>query len=340
MADNFDNEEKDYKTFLNETKQDFKDNIGLSEGEQRRIIQTGRNTARTTNIMVSLAILLLIIPVMTILTYGFYSIGGRADKLIDVAAKTIYVTEPNMSLEEMEIEDEIGFFSMNILFDVYKRIGNEDYKMGDYDIRFALDEPDFPKKELLLEHPLSENPKPETERLFHPNASNFGFYSSEWTTLNKIPDGTVAEVYLSLSKLMSPKQVEDLMPSNVEVRWLAVDTGMEKKQVDSEGVPITPLGYPAQIDTTIWSPFNGREQSNEEVFVDILELLKENQEVSTTVARAKSLALEDRLAYVKKHGISIYGAVVTGPTPELRKLENMKEISIMRMGEVKLWNWE
>ena len=66
--------------------------------------------------------------------------------------------------------------------------------------------------------------------------------------------------------------------------------------------------------------------------------LKKNEDVAVKIARAKSLALKERIAYLEKNDIKIYGAVVTGPTPELRKRKDKKEIRAMKVGEVKLWN--
>ena len=334
-------DEELYTNLIEDSRKEIKDAYSFSDEEQKRIVKIGRNNAKLTNIMVSLAILLLIIPVMTLCTYIYYASGGKANNLIDVAAKTIYVTQPNISVEEMEIEEDIGFFSMHILMDIYKTIGKEDYKAGDYDIYFGLDNPTYAKINYYLDRPLPELPTVETEILSHPEAPIHFNVKEEWDILKELPDGTVSEIYVSLSELM---EAEDLMESissesEVELRWFAVDTGLEEKQMNSEELPISPIGYPAQIDTTTWSPFDGSEQTNEEVFIDILELLKDNEEVAETVAKEKVLEISDRLDYLKKNGIKVYGAVITGPTPELRKLEQMKKIRAMKVGEVKLWNW-
>ncbi|WP_249365316.1 anti sigma factor C-terminal domain-containing protein [Cytobacillus citreus] len=103
---------------------------------------------------------------------------------------------------------------------------------------------------------------------------------------------------------------------------------------------ISPIGFPLQIDQTTWSPFNGREQTNEEVFIDTLEFLQKNEESAEKIARAKSLSLNERIPYIKENGVQVYGAVVTGPIPELRKLEQNELIRAMKVGEVKLWNWK
>ena len=331
-------DEKIYQSFIQDSIKDYQKRDEISEETQKQIIKKGRNLAFRTNIMVSLAVLLLIVPVMTLSSYLYYAIGGKANKLIDIATKTIYVTEPNISLEEMELEEDINFFSMDIYFDVYKRIGREDYKAGDYQIYFAFDKPGFPKRNMALERPLPEIANMETDYLIPPKASQ-GF-SNDWSILQGLPDGTVGEVYLSFRSNIPPENLEKLLGNKVEVRWVAVDTGIEVNSVDKDGYSIAPIGYPMQIDQTTWSPFNGREQTNQEVFMDILEFLKKNEKPAAKIARAKSLALEERIPYIKKNGIKIYGAVVTGPTTELIKLQDNKEIRGMKIGEVKLWNWK
>src|SRR5690606_13721279 len=120
-------------------------------------------------IMISLAVLLLIVPVLTLSSYLYYAIGGKANHLIEIASKTIYVTEPNMSIEEMELEEDIGFFTMNLYFDVFKRVGQDDYKAGEYTVRFALDKPNLPERDMKLERPLPNTGDMETDMLFHPD---------------------------------------------------------------------------------------------------------------------------------------------------------------------------
>ncbi|OCA87528.1 anti-sigma factor [Bacillus sp. FJAT-27225] len=329
-----------YTSFINESINEFEKTHAHDEKEQKRIVQRSKHSALLTNILISLALLLLIVPVMTLGTYLYYVIGGKANNLIEVASKTIYVTEPNMSLEEMELEEDIGFFSMTLTFDVFKRIGKEDYKAGEYEIYHAFDKPSFPKRNMLLDRPMPEISTQDPQILVHPDAPAPLGRAVEWNILEGLPDGTVAEVYLSLNELLDPEEVKNRFGDDIEVRWLAVDTGFEAKQLDQEGVPVSPIGYPAQVDQTTWSPFNGRDHSNEEVFMDILELLEKNEETATIVSSSKSLVLTERIEYLKANGIHVYGAVVTGPVPALRTLENDELVRSMKVGEVKLWNWK
>jgi hypothetical protein len=336
----FNNDEENYQKYLRDSLNEVNSFQPYSKEGQTEIVKIGKGLARRTNIMISLAILLLIVPVMTLATYMYYGLGGRADHIIDVVTKTIYVTEPNMSVERLDLEDDIGFFSMNIRFDLFKRIGKEDFRVGNYAIDFLLDQPSFPKKDLLLDRPLPEIPSKRTEVIVHPSVSIPFSTTDEWDKLNKFPDGTVSEAYVSLTHLMKPGELERSLPKDMQLRWLAVDTGMEITQEDSAGIPITPIGYPAQYDPTTWSPFKNSDQTNQEVFLNILSLLEKNEVIAEKAARAKSLSISNRLAYIKKHGIKVYGAVITGPTEELRKLQDVKEIRAVKVGEVKLWNWE
>lgn len=334
------NDEELYQSFLNESIEDYEESHKVPEKSQKSLLKAGRNHALRTNIMISLAVLLLIVPVLTLSSYLYYAIGGKANHLIEVASKTIYVTEPNMSLEEMDLEEDIGFFTMNIDFDVFKRIGKEDYKAGKYTVRFALDQPNIPERDMKLERPLPVTGDMETDMLYHPDGTVDEKADSDWEILEHLPDGTVGEVYLSLDRLMKPKDLEKQLGKNVEVRWVAVDTGLEAKNLYEAGYSVAPIGYPLQVDTTTWSPFNGREKLNDEVFLDILKFLAKDEKTAEKISRARSLVLKERIPYIEKHGIRVYGAVVTGPTSELRKLKDNEVIRVMKVGEVKLWNWK
>ncbi|MFB6468859.1 anti sigma factor C-terminal domain-containing protein [Cytobacillus sp. Hz8] len=334
------NDEELYQSFLNESMEDYEKSQKMSEENQKRLIKAGRNHALQTTILISLAILLLIVPVLTLSSYLYYAIGGKANHLIEIATKTIYVTESNMSLEEMELEEDIGFFTMNIYFDVFKRIGKEDFKAGEYSVRYVMDKPNLPKRDMKLERPLLITGSMETDMLYHPDGPFGNNVNSDWEILEQLPDGTVGEIYLSLNHLMKPEELEKQLGKNVEVRWVAVDTGLEDKNLYEAGYSVAPIGYPLQVDTTTWSPFNGREKSNEEEFLDILKFLAKDEKTAEKISRAGSLVLKDRIQYIEKNGIHVYGAVVTGPTPELRKLKDNPLIRVMKVGEVKLWNWK
>ncbi|MFJ6207406.1 sigma factor regulator N-terminal domain-containing protein [Lysinibacillus sp. NPDC092081] len=72
--------------------------------------------------------ILLIVPISFMMTLMYYAFGTKSTTLMDVASKTLYVTEPNTSLEEIEFDMSFTPFSMKLAFEQYKRIGEEDYK--------------------------------------------------------------------------------------------------------------------------------------------------------------------------------------------------------------------
>ncbi|WP_236707957.1 anti sigma factor C-terminal domain-containing protein [Brevibacillus choshinensis] len=46
-----------------------------------------------------------------------------------------------------------------------------------------------------------------------------------------------------------------------------------------------------------------------------------------------------RLDYLKKNGVMVYGAVVTGPVRELEKLRQNPLFHDLKLGRLEVWNW-
>ena len=80
-------------------------------------------------------------------------------------------------------------------------------------------------------------------------------------------------------------------------------------------------------------------ESNEQAFKDILNFIVQHEELATEVSSAKNLELKERIAYINEHGIKTYAVVVTGPKNEIEKLRETNLVRIIKIGEVKLWNW-
>ncbi|WP_019156769.1 anti-sigma factor [Robertmurraya massiliosenegalensis] len=288
-------------------------------------------------ILASLTTILMIIPLSYLFTLMYYSFGTTSVTLMDVVSKTLYVTEPNTSLEELEFDMNIKPFSLELAFEQYKRIGEEDYKANTYDLRFAFakllkKEVDSNLERLSDKYPTETNPW-----LIHPENLNEIDSSREWKVLEGLPDETVVEAYLSFNKLMPIAEAIELMP-DVDVMWAAVDTGVEAKNLSADGSVVSPIGFPIQRDDTYWSPFRDA-SSNEEVFREILHFLTEFEEMATEVSSAKNLKLDERIDYIESNGIQTYAVVVTGPKNSIEQLKSIDTMRSMKIGEVKLWNW-
>lgn len=319
-----------------EEKNQFDD---LSNEKAGKLTRNSIRNARFSLVAYILMILLLIYPIMTMASYLYYGLGGKAEDLIQVAINTVYVTEPNVSLEEMQVEENVGLFTLDVNMDLYKRVGKNDIKQGDWKVTYQLDDAEFPKRNYIAENPPNEIPYYDTKKLYHPKASITNLDYDAWGTLEKLPEGTVSEAYVSLNELKKPEDMHDVTEDlSVEWRWYAIDTGLEASGKSLEGGYLAPIGYPAQPDSDAWSPYNDSEQ-NDEQFMKSLYFLEKYEQRATNIAHAKWLDIGHRINYIEKNGLKTYGGVITGPTKEILKLKDNKAIRTIHIGEVRLWNW-
>jgi hypothetical protein len=183
----------------------------------------------------------------------------------------------------------------------------------------------------------------------------------EWERLDKLPEGTVAEVSLSLDRLYSTDELlKKLEPLNVLPVWFAVDDG----QNTDELMVSSPLGFPYR---TIWLAEEmkvqkvstekrgwftsvtssssmslgveeyGSGELREQNFLRKLRLMQKYKTISRNAA--PFINVNKSLGYLEEHGVHLYGAVITGPVKELLKLKETPWIRNIRVGEVRLWNW-
>lgn len=311
----------------------------LTPEKVSKILKNSIRNARFSLVAYILMILLLIYPIMTMASYIYFGWGGKAEDLINVAIETVYITEPNVSLEEMQIEENIGLFTLDVNMDLYKRVGKNDIKLGNWEVTYQLDDAEFPKRNYISENAPGEIPYFDTKKLYHPEATITNSDSDAWDTLERLPEGTVTEVYISLNELKYPENIDSVTEGHdVEWRWYAIDTGLEASGKSLEGGYLTPVGYPAQPDADGWSPYSSR-KSNDEQFTESLHFLSNYEKQAVDIAHAKWLNLNHRINYIEKNGLKTYGGVVTGPTNEILKLKDNESIRTIFIGEVRLWNW-
>lgn len=320
---------------------DFKDESpnDLPPEKVSEILKNSIRHARFSLAAYVIMIILLIFPLMMLMSYLYYGWNQKAEDFIQVAIQTVYVTEPNVSLEEMDIERSFGLFTFDVTMNLYKRVGKSDVKQGDWEVSYQFNDATFPKRNYISETPPSDIPYYDTKKLYHPEAKITNRDSGSWETLEKLPDGTVAEVYLSLEQIKKTEDMNEVINGiDVEWRWYAIDTGLEKSGESLEGGYLAPIGYPAQTDTDAWSPYNNRE-TNQEQFMESLYFLQQYQPQATNIAHAKWLDLDHRINYLEKNGLNSYGGVIIGPAKEILKLKDNELIRTIYVGEVRLWNW-
>lgn len=304
--------------------------------EGPKVIKKAINSSKWKLLFSTLTVLLIIVPTCYMLTYMYYAFGTKSTTLMDVASNTLYITEPNTTLEEMEFDMDFSLFSMNLSFEAYKQIGEEFYPSKTYDLQFILNK--LVKKETnsKLEKIYPKYPTETNQWLVHPKQQVEFYSKKEWRVLSGLPDETVVEAYISLIDLYSVEEVINEM-ENIDVSWAAIYTGLEDTMLSKEGNVISPIGYPVQPDSTLWSPFRDS-ISHEETFLNMLKEIERYEEIAEGVSSHKNLELEERIRYIEQNGFKTYGVVVTGPKTKIASLEDSNIVRYMKLGEVKLWN--
>jgi hypothetical protein len=322
-----------YEKLIHKAKQDKLQQTNDGTKRLKRAI----NSSKWRLILTTLTVLLLIVPTCYMLTYMYYAFGTKSTTLMDVASETLYITEPNTTLEELEFDMEFSLFSMALSFEQYKQIGDEFYPAKHYDLKFVLN--NLVKSETVsnLEKIYPKYPTQTNQWLAHPKNKVEFNGEQEWRILSGLPEETVVEAYISLSDLYQVDEVVSEM-KNIDVTWAAIYTGTEDKMVSADGDLISPIGYPIQPDQTYWSPFRNS-NSHEETFLQMLKEIEPYENIAVKVSSHKNLELAERIHYIEKNGFKTYAVVVTGPKTEIEKLKDSEIVRYMKVGEVKLWNW-
>lgn len=328
-------------------------------GKEKRIIRRGKWKARFTNTFTVLAVFLAFTVISTILTAVFYNSGDRVDRYRDVLISAVAVSRPNTTIH-LNANGKF-FFRMEFSGRLMKQIGSEQVDVGGYSSPFLLglggvgtynwtDQQSGNTGSFIFNYPQAGQ-----------SAGGQRSDTQEWERLEKLPEGTVAEAYLSFDQLYSTDELlRKLEPLNVLPVWFAVDDGRNT----NDYMVTTPLGFPYQplwhaADMTVHSSSTektgwfgkvtsstssspsvesyGSGELREQNFIDTLQLLKKYKTISRNAA--PSINVEESLSYLEEHGIHLYGAVITGPVKELLKLQENSWVSNIRIGEVRLWNW-
>ncbi|HEU5138833.1 MAG TPA: anti sigma factor C-terminal domain-containing protein [Bacillales bacterium] len=173
---------------------------------------------------------------------------------------------------------------------------------------------------------------------------------SAWKRLDKIGDGYVAQMSFSTKRGMTPEGLQQLLADyNLTLLQMPVYAG-EVTAVEGISTVRTSGGkvfvphltlhpktdYSEKNRLSSWQiGFNNKESVTKAVdsFMQDLNWLIQNGDYAWEKIDKK------RLAYLQKHGVKVYGAVVTGPVSELKKLKSEKALYEFELGRVELWNW-
>lgn len=181
-----------------------------------------------------------------------------------------------------------------------------------------------------------------------------------WQTLSELPKLTGSELYVSLDREYSQKELNAKFSGlRVEPRWFAVRSGQEWAGIDSYAVtdeegkaaPAEPEDY---LNISVANPIGGdssvgldyipvQGETNEEYLkyhflswktgmIEALKRISQSPEVAESVSAIDFASAAEE---VEKNGAKVYGVVVTGRSEELAKLQDepWMQGAIVRLGD-------
>jgi hypothetical protein len=310
---------------------------------QDKIIKKSKWKARFQNACFALIIFNILFLLSQSLTSKYYNLGNPSKQTLyrNAITAALETTRPNTDAHGSTLRKGL-FFSREIGIQYSKQVGKDIIDEGNLTVKFSFKNP------VVIEDTTPSTSMLDKYNYFNPGAfigETVNFYpdSNMWNTLEKLPEGTVTEAYITFNKLYETDEVFNMFKDkDMDLLWLAVDTGMKDN-------PSTVLGFPNK-DRFItlrrnWfdpPPTHVDKYTNgdfrNEYFIDTLKFLDEHKAIARAVESEANI--EEALSYVNTNGVKILGVTITGPTKEILKLREDNLVGVIRIGESRLWNWD
>ncbi len=305
----------------------------ISPEKQKAILAYGKRKSYLRISVLAVISTLMILPFCTLGSYLYYGMGGKhstGNELMETAAVTVALTMPNVLVDTSGLKSQVKLFGMNTEFPLQKQIGAKTAAVGNERVEMFYDKVKTPA---VNYYDLQVN---NTSHYFtHPSNTSEQTTSKAEKTLKTLPEGTVSEVYLSYDRAYPTKDVYNKFKGyDVSFLWNAIETERNtNKTADTE-----PLGYPGK-DSKFLASLNTKGKSNGDQFINALHFMSKHEKWAQVISKRKDLHVDNRLDYVEKNGVNVYGSVVTGPTKEIQRMLKNKSVKSANVGEVELWNW-
>ncbi|MDP4088941.1 MAG: anti-sigma factor [Bacillota bacterium] len=302
---------------------------------QEKIIRKSKWRARFVNACITLALLCILPIIFQVVTFGYYRSGNPSKQVIYTNAiyAAVETTRPNSEVHSSTYKEGI-FFSGEMGVKYLKKVGKESIDTGELRLKFLFNNPS-----VVLDNPANPSGVNNQFFVFGPVMYND---STMWNTLEKLPEGTVTEVYITFNKLYETDAVFDLFRNkDLNLLWLAVDTGTAEKGPNgvlgfSNSDRLSPIRENWLQRKNVGPNYDGKIRN--EHFIDTLKFLNEYKAITNAVAPGADI--QGALDYVNKNGVKIMGVTVTGPTKEILKLREGDFVGRISVGESRLWNWD
>jgi len=343
-----DNDEQDHITKTNT----------VNDKKQKKILRRGKWKARFQTALLALSLFIIFTIFSGIFTTIYYTWGkpDRIEVLRSIIDHTLTVTNPYGYLGGTSTNTK-AYFGLEATRDLSKMVGHDRVEVGELKIDFLFSLMAIPEEQ---KYGRVSQDRP---AFTYPGTGSRGM--SDWDQLEELPDGTVVSAYVSFTELLETTVViESFEGKNMDLLWLAVDTGTESK-FPTEGIIFEPIGFPS---FPIWhdddfivtdrkeekgSWFGGKvisegatspeyEEGDQAVlqkqFLKTLAFLEKHENTANKLVFG-GLDLEERIDYLNDNGFHHYGAVITGPTKEILQLREEEWVAELEVDEVAFWNW-
>ncbi|GAE94909.1 sigma-M negative effector [Gracilibacillus boraciitolerans JCM 21714] len=332
-----------------------------NDKKQKKVLRRGKWKARFQTALMAFVLFIAFTILATIFTAVYFSWGGKPDRLEvyrSIIDHTLTVTDPYGYMGGTSTNTK-AYFGLEATRDLNKMVGHESIQVGELKVDFLLSLMAIPEEKQY-------GRKSQDQPVFtYPETGSRGM--SDWNQLEDLPEGTVVSAYVSFTNSLETKQVfESFQGKNMDLLWLAVDTGSENKALD-EGIIFDPIGFPSF--PPIWHDndfivtehteekfgwFGGKVVSEsavspdyeeddyggviQEQFMKTLHFLEQHESKADKLVWGE-LNLSEQINYLNENGFQHYGAVITGPTKEILQLQNEDWIAALEVDEVAFWNW-
>ncbi len=320
--------------------------VALTEEKQTLILQKSKWRNRfvqsifTVGGMVTLGILLFIVS--QVCNYLWF--WPTVKDITRVTEDVVHFTSPAMRMGSGGTNGGL-FFSMDMKYTAEERLGGDSKQVGFVENHVLFNHPQLKfswnngvhKNSLYFRYPTAEPNQP-SENTVVPDTG--------WRVLDKLPEGTVAQLAVSFTRLLTHDEYFAIIRKyDLDTAWFAVDTGQEAAAKDNPLGKGSVWGYnPWGVDYGGGIEVNGEGERRAQALIAEMEYLSTQKKwaepMLKDVLHYSDPKLQQRTDYLKQHGVRLYGVVVTGPTKELLKLKQEPVFAEPYVGEVDWWNWD
>lgn len=254
--------------------------------DTQKMILQAKQRAKWNTIIILLTIILSVTPIFYTLSVTYYATNDRANEAIARTTALYALTDPAIKMDSTFVKTKISpLFNLTFEAALQEQYAGENYTVGSYEATYGFMQKTSEQIDMRAPTP--------TDEKFPKYFTNTDFQHDTKTIQ---PDQQVT-VFALFDKNYTVNELDIFLRRNALVMWNAVNTGVEKQILTSTKETYPLIGYPTTGVVM--------ERNTESAFLKQLELLTE------LPTQPYDIGAKKRLAYVKKHGISIYGATLS-----------------------------